>query len=64
MMNNIKGADKANWITYKWECISQNIMTSVFSNANDAILTVTDTSKKIIMIHPTEMLGSNKALVS
>lgn len=59
MMNNIKGSEKANWITYRWECISQNIMTSVFSNANNAIDTVTDNLKKIIMIHPSEMLGSN-----
>lgn len=37
-------------------------MTSKFSNANNAVSTVTDTPKKIIMVHPTEMLESNKAL--
>lgn len=62
MENNLKGTQKAQWVTYKWECQSQNIMTTKFDNANNAVATVTDTAKNIVMIHPTEMDGQSKAL--
>ena len=62
LMNNLKGSQKTRWISYEWRCDSQNKMTSDFSNAAEAVSTVTDVAKKVIMVHPSEMLGSNKAL--
>lgn len=63
-MNKLKGADSPKWITYRWECESASVYSSVFKDADNVANTVSSTSRKAIMVHPSNLVGTNKELVS